>query len=264
MNYGSVTDPVVLSRARSGGWSARVPIQQGQQQPSPGPQAWFRGDAEPNGEPRAIAQTYTIRFGVKPPSPGANATALDASSRAIAIITNTVAGSAPITRKVSIGYGTAMTLTCESATIGIWDETPADEYGEGGPLAYAVDVQVSPGERAGYLTPPTYRGQTDVVNAVAAVQQGVVTLNASGGAARYPIDPGAGAISIELLAVDATDPSLTPKITVAAMVGATTLKIWNPFFDKGFVLLPPGCTYVEVTNHSTDAAFVTATFGIEG
>lgn len=265
MNYGSVTDPVALSRARSGGWSSRVPIQQGQQQPSPGPQAWFRGDAEADGEPRAIAQTYTIRFGVKAPSPGANATPLDASCRPVAVITNTVAGSAPITRKVSIGYGTAITLTCESATIGIWDETPSDEYGSSGPVEYAVDVQVSPGERAGYLTPPTYRGQTDVVNTAPSVEQGVVTLAASGGAARYPIDPGAGAISVEILAVDVADASVLPKVTVAAMVGSvTTLKIWNPAFDKGFILLPPGCTYIEVTNHSTDEAYVTTTFGIEG
>ncbi len=256
------SNPEWLSRARSGGWSQRVPMVQGQAQPSPGPQAWFRGARDPEtNEPVGVAETYTIRFGVSPPNAAAENPPYGATFSCFALIISTVEGN-PITRKVSLGYGTALTLTAESVNVAIYDETPS-EFIPTIAQEYSVTVQIAPGERASYLTPPTFRGQTDVIDSAPSVATGTITVAAAGNA-RYPIDPTAGAVSVEVTVIDATDPSLATKVTASATTGGVIAKTWNPQINKGFETLPPETTFVEIANTGANAVLVTVTFGIEG
>lgn len=258
------SNPLYLSRALSGGWSATVPMMQGQAQPSPGPQAWFKsGERDPEtNELLPLARTYTARFRVYPPPSTDNEGVLITAFDCVAWIKSVVAGNT-ITSKVSIGFETVITLTAESFSISIYDQTNPEFFPDGA-KTYYVAVQVVPGERASYGTPPTLEAFTDQIDGAGAKESGSITLIATSGSARFPVPQDAGVVSVEVVALDATNPATATKVVVQAAAGAVVAKQWNPQINQGFVVLPPNTTYVIVENSSADAAFITLTWGIGG
>ncbi len=277
-------NPIYLSRSRSGGWSSFCDMLQGQKGHTPGLRCLFHSEERETiqdpvtgnftkGDRIAIAETYTIRFGVNPPNPGAGEdnTTLSVTFDAVARITSKVAGNM-ITRYVQIGYGTAVTLTAEGLDIDVFDETDSQFWAVVAdvpvPQTYRVTMQVAPGLRASFEVPPTLKGKADVVNGAAEnpPAYGVLNLAASTGAARYPVPQNAGVVSCEVIAVDGTTAATFPVgVTATAFAGTYASKMWNPSINTGFIVLPPNTTFVEVANtSSSDPVDVTLTWGIEG
>jgi hypothetical protein len=255
----------------SGGVSAGVDLVTGQETPSTGPQAWFKNEA---GNP--IAQAYTVRFTVQSPSQGA--TPQDNIFDCVATVIATVQGN-QIQRRLTVGTGVAITGEAESVSVSLQDITPdagqlVNQPGGGtAPFGnpYRVAVVIAPGVRANYTLPPTLEAFTDIVEGVASVQSGAITVApALSPVLSYPIPQDAGINSVEVLAVTAGTALAAGSPLVYVEAGATGLlesKRWDPTLNKGFIALPPNATelliFVNLQGLGAQAT-ITVTWGIEG
>jgi hypothetical protein len=242
-------DPVRLGRSKKGGWSGSADMVTGQDQTTPGPEFTF-----------PFAATWTMRFGVIPPSVGSGAGGdpYANSFHCVAEITSGVEGQW-VKRQISVCLATAITFTGDNANVTLSDLTLETNSSAVEGLPYRVTMQIVPGERASYLSPPTLFAFTDVINSEPAQQAGVVEIASSGasGNARYPIPPNAGVLSVQVIVATGT-------VAVYAAGGDQDMKSWVP--DDGFMILPPCCTYIEIqsTGGGELGATFTVTWGIEG
>jgi hypothetical protein len=276
----NASNPVYLSKS-SGGYSALCTMTQGDPNPVPGPQAYFRDKFEhPDREPdyQAIPRTYTVRFHVRGPTPSAGSAPLACTYECLAYVETMVAG-VPSQRIMNVIYGSAITVTAETVNVRLKDVTNASFIPDGvneypfspqagankGQQQYGVFVHVVPGERPNYLLPPQLKGVTDVVGGEPSVQSGVVTVG-GGTSARWPVPQDAGVIGVEVVAVNANAPNTPANCLATAAAASVDAKQWNPQIDVGLKLLPANTTYVEVQNFGTseEPVAVTLTWIIEG
>lgn len=275
------SNPIYQAQARSGGYSARVPMVQGQKDPSPGPQVWFhRKELVKNPESSSgydpstreatenvgVSRTYVIRFGIIGPSIPAEGSALSVCADAKALIRTTVEGN-EIYRECSIVLGRAIQVTCESVSISIVDQTGLDfivhDEENSFPQPYAVFIHIAPGERGNFLLPPILKGVTDVINDAPEVAFGVVTL-APTVSARYPIPPNVGVVGVHVTVVDAASPDTVCSVLVTSFCNGVASQAYNPQINVGSVVLAPNSTYVEIENFGGADAQVTLEWVIEG
>ena len=170
---------------------------------------------------------------------------------------------------MSVGQGTALSITLEAIDISLFDVSDTgEEVGASSPgLPYRVAVHVAPGTRASYLQPPVLRAVTSFLNGAVGAFYGTIDLNGASTAV-YPVPLNAGVDSVEILAVAGPTGQPSTEVSVSCMAGGDTTKYWNASQREGFVKLPPGTTHVVLTNltpsESAVTQVVTLTWGIEG
>lgn len=238
-------DAASLSQARSGGWSASVPMKIGQDEPQSGLNPTF-----------PIADYYTVRFGVSAPPSGIFA--------CTATIQWVVEGNI-ITRQVSVANGIAISGTGQSVDVKLLDVTSEVVGGVEGE-DYSVSIQVSRGTRPIETAPPILQAELSAaelftppgppIGGVGAILMPPGTLIA------YDVPATAGVVAVEVSVSPALLNSFSVLQTNAA---AFVFKATDPSVQTGFVALEPGATTVTVSNNDpTESAYVTVTWGIEG
>lgn len=237
-------DAASLSQARSGGWSASVPMKVGQEEAQSGLNPTF-----------PIADYYTVRFGVSAPPNGIFA--------CTASIQWVVEGNI-IKRQVSVANGIAISGTGQSVDVKLQDVTGEVVGGNEGD-DYSVSIQVSRGTRPVESAPPILQAElADSSGFVSAPVVGSVgaILMPPGSLIAYNVPQDAGAVSFEVAVAPAIANSflVTQTNSVAYVFKAT-----DPGVQTGFVALEPGTTTVTIANDDpTESSYVTLTWGIEG
>ena len=212
---------------------------------------------------------YTVQFGITQPAgtdPATGDQSLQLSS-AYATITWKVEGNY-VTRKVSVGNGTVLSGTGQACSVVVEDNTPNVGGLQSPGFPYDVNVQISKGSRPSQNQPPTYLQYPSTVSPTLQSQIAVAIAPSTSPGFQVPVD--IGVISLNLAAyAENGGTRTTPDLEVTFLAASTAFEFKTYYYSDAnaaqFVPVPPGATAVRIINLSTtDTAYVTLTWGIEG
>ena len=192
------------------------------------------------------SDVYTVQFAVNAPSGTSNNT--DGIYRAIATVQWTVEGNT-ITRQIDVGNGTSISAPSQAVRVSVVDATQAAKVNLAG-VSYGVTITVTRGVRAFGTLPPTLFGES-------------ITIPGNG-SADVAIPTGAGVTSVEITALDGTNPGTNPVIFVEHQNTGTFKAYTQNQFDSGFVAVAPSTVNIHIGNLTGDLILIALTWGIDG
>lgn len=192
------------------------------------------------------ADVWTVQFSVNAPAGTSNNT--DGIYRAIATVQWTVEGNT-IVRQIDVGNGTSISAPSQAVRVSVVDATQAAKVDLSG-VQYGITISVTRGVRAFGTLPPTLFGESISI--------------AGNNHAIIPIPTGAGVTSVEITALDSTNPGTNPVIRVLHQNTGTFKAYTQNQFDSGFVAVAPSAIQIEIDNLTADLIVVAVTWGIDG
>jgi len=193
---------------------------------------------------------YTVQFEVLPPGDGNGLSAY-------AIVNWKVDGQ-PITRKLSVYSGAAISGVAESVDIQIVDYSDIVNGGGFSAAEYKIGASLSRGQRADIMQPPTLLTNPRAI------------LVAATHSTTFVVPQGAGVTSVMILvATPLSGSANTNPLAVTAHgtdnVLAVTTASWYPITQgPGWIPIVPRTTSIIVQNFDTHDIEVQAIWGIEG
>lgn len=204
------------------------------------------------------AGPYTVQFGVNPPvyndPPFYKNQAI--GWQATADIEWCVEGGS-VMRQITVSDGTEISAPAEAVRVKVTDSTEVSSISA---VLYTVTIDIVRGLRASY-------GRLPILSAGLPTQ-----LAANGGSETIAMPQGIGVIAVEMAIAPTNGAYTVPACLVefyqvlGGILADALLSVYlQTVGDQGFVTVPPGTTYVKITNADpANPAYVTVNWGIDG